>query len=92
MAMLDSRAIELVAHSKRFHGFALESGLNWKSTLLEQQIEQDNRAERLARSTGMCLVNLEFLRNRGIEMSTEEAADHNFLLPVVDDCVLSHLK
>ncbi len=90
--MLDSRASELSAHSKRFQGFAREFALNWKSTILEQQIGQDNKAERSARSAGMCLVSLEFLRNRGIEMSADEAVDHNFLLPLIDDCVLTHLK
>ncbi len=90
--MLDSRAIELGAHSKRFKGFALESALGWKSTILEQQIGQDNTAERSARSAGMCLVSLEFLRSLGIDMSSEEAVDHSFLLPVIDDCVLTHLK
>jgi hypothetical protein len=61
-------------------------------TVIEQRIRQQNSAERMARSAGMCLLNLDHLKRLGMEVSPEEALDQGFFLPAVDDIVLSSLK
>ena len=92
MSMLDYHTAEVAANCKRFKTFVADICKQRTLAVVEQQVKQASRAEREARTSGMCLLSLEHLKQLGIDMPTDEVIDQGFFLPCVDDCVLSNLK